>query len=68
MYERVVRYRACYVKTVRVASVKVSCVIVFLVATLLRRAGDIEMNPGPMVQTRLNARNQSSDGAAGEEG
>ena len=65
MYKRVLVYRLSHVNTVKLCSLRLSFALVFLIATLLHRSGDVELNPGPPPmngntrQTRLQTNNRS---------
>lgn len=45
--KRVLRYRESFVKTTKLRSLRLSLSLVFMITTLLHRAGDVEKNPGP---------------------
>ena len=45
--KRVLVYRLSHVNTVKLCSLRLSFALVFLIATLLHRSGDVELNPGP---------------------
>ena len=65
MYKRVLVYNLSHVNTVKLCSLRFSFALVFLIATLLHRSGDVELNPGPPPmsgntrQTRLQTNNRS---------
>ena len=45
MYKRVLVYNLSHVNTVKLCSLRFSFALVFLIATLLHRSGDVELNP-----------------------
>ena len=45
MYKRVLVYSLSHVNTVKLCSLRLSFSLVFLIATLLHRSGDVEFNP-----------------------
>ena len=65
MYKCVLLYRLNHVNTVKLRSLRLSFALVCLIATLLHRSGDVELNPGPPKmngntrQTRLQSNNRS---------
>ena len=63
MYKRVLSYRLSHVNTVKLRSLRLSFALVCLIATLLHRSGDVELNPGPpkMNGTTRQIRLQSSN-------
>ena len=60
MYKRVVLYRQSRVNTVKLGSLRLSFAVVFIIATLLIRSGDVELNPGPRHNEGRQSRLQSS--------
>ena len=58
-------YRLSHVNTVKLCSLRLSFALVFLIAALLHRSVDVELNPGPPPmdgnarQTRLQTNNRS---------
>ena len=64
MYKRVQEYRKNFVSSLKIRSFRLSFAVVFLIATLLRRSGDVELNPGPKSnpssrQTKLQMKDQA---------
>ena len=47
MYKWVLLCRLSHVNTVKLRSLRLSFALVFLIATLLHRSGDVELNRGP---------------------